>query len=384
MDFGLTPQQQLLKETVRKFAEGELRPREDEFAQAEGDWPYDVWKRMAGLGLIGLTILREYGGSGMGHLARMMVIEEISRVSPAWGAHLRGWELVPTLLLHHGSEEQKRGFLPRLCRGEIQGCLAGTEATGGSDMLSIQTVAQRDGDYYVINGRKSMISRNTVADVFAITARTGEGPRDISAILVEADCPGFERGRVEDLISRSRTSPVGDIIMTNCRVPVSNLVGTEHRGIGPMLTGINAAGRTGGAAICLGIAQAALELGTKYAKERHLYGKPLTNLQSILFMIGDMERQTRRARWLSYHAAWLLDQGKKSAEIPAEIAMSKLDASEAALNNCLKAIEIMGAYGTSSEFGVIRKFKSALDMIAAAGSNQVSRLIVSNAAVELY
>ncbi len=384
MDFSLSRQHEMLRNMVREFAEKELRPREAEFAAAEGEWPYDVWKRIAALGLIGLAVPKEYGGSGMGHLARLLAIEQISRVSPAWGAHLRGFGLVPYLLIEHGTEEQKKRFIPRLCQGEIQGSLAGTEASGGSDPLSIQTTAKRQGDYYIVNGRKTLISRSTVTDVFAITARTGEEQRDISTILIEANTPGFERGRVENLIATSRTSPVGEFTMTDCKVPVENLIPKEHRGLGAMLTAINAGGRMGGAGICLGIAQAATELGTKYAKERHLYGKPLTDLQSILFMLGDMERQTQRARLLCYHAAWLLDQGKKSREIPGELAMAKLDASEAALNNCLKSIEIMGAYGTTPEFGVMRKFKTALDMIAAAGSNQVSRLVMSNSAIERY
>lgn len=384
MDFSLNREHEMIRNMVREFAESELRPRENEFAQPEGEWPYDVWKRFAKLGLIGLTVPKEYGGSGIGHVARMIAIEEVSRVSPAWAAHLRGWELIPTILVNYGTEEQKKKWLPRFCRGEIQGSLSGTEASGGSDMLGIQTTAKQDGDYYIVNGRKVMISRSTVADVFAITAKTGAGARDISAIMVEANTPGFERGRVENLIATSRTSPVGEFTMTGCRVPVENRLGTENRGLAVMLTGINAGGRMGGAGICLGIAQAATELGTKYAKERHLYGNSLTGLQSILFMVGDMERQTLRARWLCYYAAWLLDQGKKSHEIPGETAMAKLDASEAALNNCLKAIEIMGAYGTTPEFGVIRKYKTALDMIAAAGSNNVSRLIMSNATVERY
>jgi len=384
MDFSLTREQEMLRKMVREFAETELRPREDEFAEPEGEWPYDVWKRMAELGLIGLIVPKEYGGNGMGHLARMVAIEEISRVSPAWGAHLRGFGLVPLLLVEHGTEEQKQKHLLRFCRGEIQGSLAGTEATGGSDMLGIQTTAKRDGDYYIVNGRKTMISRSLLSDVFAITMRTGEGVRDISTVLIESSTPGFQRGRVENLITYSRTSPVGEFTMTDCRVPVENRIGREHRGLGPMLSAINAGGRMGGAGICLGIAQATLELAVKYAKERHLYGKPLTDLQTILFMLGDMERQTMRARWLCYYAAWLLDQGKKSSEIPGEMAMAKLDASEAALNNCLKAVEIHGGYGTTPEFGIIQKFKTALDMIAAAGSNQISRLAMSNAAVERY
>jgi len=229
-----------------------------------------------------------------------------------------------------------------------------------------------------------MISRSSVSDVFLITARTGEGPRDISCILIEADTPGFERGRVENFISSSRTSTVGEFIMTDCRVPVGNLVGKDHRGVSPMLTGINIGGRTGGAAVCLAIAESVLEIATKYAKERNLYGKPLTDIQTLLFMIGEMGRNVARARLLLYYVGWLADQGKKSHEIGGEISMAKLDATEAALNNCLKAIEILGGYGTTPEFGIIQRYKTALDYITAAGSNNVSRLVISNFIADKY
>ncbi len=384
MDFSVSRELEMLRNMVREFAENELRPREDEFAQVEGEWPYDVWKKIAKLGLIGLAVPKEYGGSGMGHFARMIAIEELSRVNPGWAGHLRGFGLIPHLLLYAGSEEQKKQWIPRFVKGEIQGSLANTEASGGSDMIAIETTAKLDGDHYIINGRKVMISRSTVSDVFAITARTGEEQRDISTILIEANTPGFQRGRVENLIANSRTSPVGEFTMTDCRVPVANRAGREHRGLGVILDAINGGGRTGGAGILIGIAQAAVEIGTKYAKERYLYGKPLTDLQSILFWIGEMERQVVRARWLCYHLAWLLDQGKTSLEIRLELNLAKLDASEAVLHNCLKAIEIMGAYGTAPEFGIIRRYKAALDMIAAAGSNNVSRLNISNATVEKY
>lgn len=384
MDFTLSREQEMLKKMVREFAEKELRPREEEFSQPEGEWPYDVWKRIAQLGLIGLAVPKEYGGSGIGHLARFIAIEEISRVNPGWGAHMRGFGLCPHALVNFGTEEQKKKWLPRFCKGEIQGSLSSTEASGGSDMVGITTTAKQDGNYYIVNGRKVMISRSTVSDVFAITARTGEKPADISTILIEANTPGFKRGRLEHLIAASRTSPVGEFTMTDCRVPVENRLGPEHRGLRIILDAINGGGRTGGAGICLGIAQAAVEIGTKYAKERKLAGKALTELQSILFWIGDMERHVARSRLVCYHACWLLDQGKKSDEIRLEIAMMKLDASESALNNCLKAIEIQGAYGTAPEFGIIRKYKTALDMIAAAGSNNVSRLTMSNATVEKY
>jgi alkylation response protein AidB-like acyl-CoA dehydrogenase len=384
MDFGLSREQEMLRNMVRDFAEKEIRPRTAEFAQPEGEFPFDICKKMADLGLIGLPFPKEYGGSGMGHVAYLIAIEELAKVYPGWGSHLRGFGLVPAVLEMHGTEEQKKTLLPRMIKGEILSCISGTEASGGSDVAGISTTAKREGDYYIINGRKCMITRSTITDVFLVSARTGENPRDISSILVDRNTPGFQAGRLENFISTSRTNFAGEVTLTNCKVPVSNLVGKEHRGLGAMLTGINEVGRTGGAAMLVGLAQAVLEIAVKYAKERHLYGKPLTNIQTLLFMLGDMERNVARARWLTYYAGWLLDQGKTYQEIPGEIAMCKLDASEAAINVCLKGIEILGGYGTTPEFGIISKFKSALDMIAAAGSNNISRLVMSNATVKKY
>ena len=273
MDFTLSRPQQMLRDMAREFAERELHPREDEFAEVEGEWPHDVWKQMAELGLIGLMIPEEYGGSGIGHLARILAIEQISQISPGWGSNLRGFGLVPILILGYGTEEQKKKFLPRLCQGEIQGCLAVTEPSGGSDIEGIQTTAKRDGDYYIINGRKCMVSRILVADVFTVACRTGGQAADISTILVESATPGLRWGRTENFITRSRVSHAGDLALTNCRVPVENRIGEENHGPELALSAHNDGGSAG---VCLGIAQAALELGVKYAKERRLYGKPLT------------------------------------------------------------------------------------------------------------
>jgi len=384
MDFDLSREQKMLRNMVRDFAEKEIRPRTEEFAQPEGDFPFDICKKMADLGLLGLPFSKEYGGSGMGYLAYIIAVEEMSKVYPGWGSHIRGFGLVPASLERHGTEEQKKKFMPGMIKGEILSAMAGTEASGGSDVAGISTTAKREGDYYIVNGRKCMITRSSVTDVFFISARTGENPRDISCLLIERNTPGFQSGRLENFISKSRTNYSGEISFTNCKVPVSNRIGKEHRGFGTMLTGINEIGRTGGAAAMVGLAQAVLEIVVKYAKERHLYGKPLTDIQTILFMLGDMERKVVRARWLTYYAGWLLDQGKTSLEIPGEIAMCKLDATEAAMDVCLKGIEILGGYGTTPEFGIISKFKSVLDMIAAAGSNNVSRMLISNATVKKY
>lgn len=382
MDFKLTRAQEMLKNMVREFAEQEIAPKIPEFEKKEGEFPFEVIRRMGELGLTGLLVPKDYGGNGMGYLAMMVAIEELARVFPAFGGHLRGCNLLPYLITNYGTEDQKKRFLPRLCRGEIMGSLATTEHTGGSDPLSMETTARREGDHYVINGRKVMISRGAESQLIALSARTGEG-NNISCFLVEKGTPGFEAGRREDLIStQSRCSPISELVFYNCRVPKENMVGQEGRGLGPVLATIGSVGRTGGAAVCLGIAQGSFEAALKYARERKLYGKPLTELQTIRHWLGEMAMKIEMGRLMNYYVGWLLDQGKKAREIAKEGAIAKLHASEAAIDVTLKAIEIHGGYGTSSEYRVIQRMKTALDMIAAAGSNNVMRETIANNVVK--
>ncbi|MFC1968561.1 acyl-CoA dehydrogenase family protein [Chloroflexota bacterium] len=380
MDFNLTREQEMVKYMVREFAQKELAPRIPEFDQPEGEWPFDVMRRMGELGLIGLVIPKEYGGNAMGHIAQMAAFEEIARVYPAWASHLRGFQLASYAISHYGPEDIRQKYVPRLVRGEIQGCMALTEAVGGSDLASIQTTAEKEDSHYIINGRKIMQSRYNVVDFFLAITKTGE--RSYTFFLVDRDTPGVELGRREEYIScTTRTSPIGEVIFNNVRVPLENIIGVEGKGFAPVLGTVGAVGRTGGAGISLGIAEAAYELSLKYAKERHLYGKPITDLQTIRWWLTEMDTQIEAAKYFCYYCAWLLDQGKRPGEIMKEIARAKVYASETSLNVCLKAIEIHGAYGTSPEFGVIQKMKSALDQIAAAGSNQVMRRTIADAII---
>lgn len=374
VDFGENSQLRLLREMVREFAQREVLPLADELGQPEGEYPYHLVRRMGELGLIGMTVPVEYGGNMMGHLARMVAIEEAAYWYPALGSNLRGVNIVPYVLTHFGTEEQKRRFLPGLVRGEIMSSLATTEHTGGSDPQSIQTSARKVGDTYVISGRKTMITRGRASHVLLISAKV-EGR--ITAFLVEKGTPGLIPGRRETMSSVSAFSPVDEVILDECVVPAANMVGSEGRGLGPILAGINAVGRAGGAAVCLGIARFVYDVSLKYAKERELYGKPLANLQSIAFWLAEMAMSVEIGRLLNYKFAWLLDQGRSPREVAAIGAMAKLHASQSAVRNTLRAIEIHGGYGTAKEFKLIQRMNTALDMISAAGADNVMRQAIA-------
>jgi len=379
MDFSFSRAHEMVRNMVREYAEKEVGPKVESYSQEGDEFPYETLKRCAELGLIGLIIPKKYGGNEMGYLARMIAIEEISKVYASLGANLRGWGLVPYMITVAGTEEQKQKYLPAFCKGEIQGSIATTEATSGSDFGSFPVSYKKDGDDYIINCRKVMISRATVSDVFGMMVR---GEKGYTCFLIEKRMPGVQTGHREKLISTlSRNSPLGDVALTNCRVPKSQVVGEEGKGLGPALSTIGFVGRTGGAGICLGVAESSFDIAVKYSKERIVYGKPLHDLQSLKFMLADMAVRVECSKLLCYQVSWLQDQGKKPVELNRETSMSKLFASESAVNNTLKAIEILGGYGTAPEFGLIQRMKTALDMIAAAGSNNVLRRNVGDAAV---
>jgi hypothetical protein len=378
MDFNFTREQEMLRNMVREFVQKELAPRIPEFDEPEGEWPYDVFKRMGQLGLVGLALPKEFGGNAMGHVALMIAWEELAKVSSSWASNLRGFALPAYAISHYGPAWAQKEIVPKICRGEMQGNMTLTEDVGGSDMGAIRTTCLRDGDDYIINGRKIMQSRYSILDFFCPICRSGE--KSYTFVIVPKGTPGIELGRRENYISAmTKTLPVGEVMFNNVRVPKENVIGEEGKGFRPVLAAVGAIGRLGGAGISLGLAEAAYEKALHYAKTRHLYGKPIIELQVIRWMLVDMETRVETAKYFCYYASWLLDQGKKVSEVAKEIARAKVVASETALDVCLKAIEIHGAYGTTPEFGVIQKMKSALDQITAAGSNQVMKRTIADA-----
>jgi butyryl-CoA dehydrogenase len=364
----------MLKNTVRELAESKIAPKvlqRDE----RGEFPFDLVKEIGKIGLIGLVIAKEYGGSGMGHLARLITIEEISRIYPSLGFFLQTGNLFMYALDNFGSEEQKKKLLPDLCQGMKVASLAVTEPGGGSDPSGTMTAANPEGDGYMVNGRKTYISLAGVADAVGFLAKTGDS---FSIFFVEKGTPGFEITRREAQIG-FRSLPISEIVLTNCRLSKENLIGQEGRGMGAALTAISVMGRTGAAGIALGAAQGAYEAALKFCKERVLYGQPIAKLQALQFMLADMSTEIEAARWLYYLPASLLDQGKGAREVGTEIARAKLYCVDMAIKNCTKAVQIMGGYGLSPEYEVERRLRDVLELLPAAGTQEIMRVTIGSA-----
>ena len=376
MDFSLTREQEILRDTVREFAQRELAPNALALDE-KGEFIRDIVKKTAELGLVGIITSKEYGGSGMGHLARMIAIEEFSRVYASLGFFFQTGQIGMYILENFGTEEMKKKYLPSLCQADLIIATALTESGGGSDPSTMTTTAELAGDEYVINGRKVMISLTPVCDLAVVVAKTGDR---FSAFLVERGTPGLDTPNRENYPGL-RGEPVGDLVLTNCRVPKSNLIGQEGRGLAVAISGIGAMGRTGVAGVGLGIAEGCYEAAVKYAKERELYGKPIAALQAIQYMLVDSNLEIEAARWLCYYAAWLLDQGKSPRDAGAEIARCKLYACNIASQVALRAIQIMGGYGTIPEYEIVRRLNDSIELFTAAGTQEIMKNTIGRSIV---
>ena len=371
MDFSLTRQQEMLRDMVRQFAESELAPRALELDE-RAEFPLDLHKRIAEMGLVGIITPKEYGGTDMGHLEKMIAIEEISRVYPSLAFSFEGIQGGIYTLQIYGTEEQKRKYLPPLCKGEKIICTPVTESGGGSDPSAIQTTAELVGDEFVINGRKVFISLAEVADLACIVAKTNDR---FNQILVEKGTPGFEVSGRED-IPGLHSIPLNELAFTNCRVPKTNLIGQEGQGLAIALATISVVARTATAGIGLGIARGCYEAALKFSKERKLYGKPIGELQAIQFALVDMDVEIEAAKWLCYYAAWQIDQGKGIREMAADIARAKLVGCDVACKVALSALRVMGGYGLVPEYHIVRLLKDALPLLPTSGAQEIMRVII--------
>lgn len=368
MDFNLTREQEMLRDTVREFAQRELAPKALELDE-KGEFVHDIIQKTADLGMVGIITSKEYGGSNMGHLARTIMIEELSKVYASLGFFFQTGQIGMYIIENFGSDEMKKKHLSSLCKAEKIICTALTEPGGGSDPGAITTTAELDGDEYVINGRKVMISEAPVCDLAIIVAKTGDS---FSAFLVEKGTPGFDTPRRENYAGL-RSIPVGDLAFTNCRVPKSSLIGQEGRGMAAAIGGISAVGRTGVAAVGLGISQGCYEIALNYAKERNLYGRPIAELQAIQHMLVDSNIEIETARWLCYYPAWLLDQGTSPRDAGTDIARAKLYCCKIANQIALRAIQILGGYGTIPEYELVRRLNDSLELFTAAGTQEIMK-----------
>jgi len=385
VDFELSEQYKMLAATVRDFMEKEIEPialqidRDDKFP----DW---IWKRLAELGLLGITIPEKYGGSGFDYLAETICGEQISRICPAialsCGSHSN---LCCDNLYRNGTEEQRGKYLPPLCKGEKIGALALTEPNAGSDAVSIQMTATKESDYYVLNGTKMFITNGTIADTLIVYAKTvpEKGSRGITAFIVEKGFRGSFTSRHIDKMGH-RGSPTGELSFEDYRVPRQNILGEENHGIKVMMSGLD----TERALLCglaLGILERALELSVKYAKERFQFGQPIGKFQLIQGKLADMYTSFEASRLLAYKVAVLASRSKsggKGTEIHRLAASAALFCSEAATKATLDAIQIHGGYGYTLDYPVNQLLRDAKLTEIGAGTSEIRRLIIAEALLE--
>jgi len=366
----------ILRDTIRKFVDNKVVPQAEDIDR-EDRFPRDLFLELGSLGLLGITVPEEYGGSASGLLSQAIVAEELARASAGlascYAAHSN---LTVDNLNRHANDWQKRKYFPGLCTGDKVGCLAITEPGSGSDALAMRTKADRDGDSYVLNGTKIFITNGPMADVIVTYAKTApeRGSQGISTFIVEKDFPGFSVGRKIEKLGH-KGSPFGELVYEDCRVPKENLVGEENAMVRMVLAGLHRE-RVVWSAEAVGIAQGAFDIARKYALEREQFGRPLVHFQMLRERLVDMAMEIHIARMLVQRCAAMADSGT-STDIGLEASYAKLYACDMAERVTSKAVHLLGGYGYTKEFQVERFFRDAKAMPIGAGTSEIQRLIIA-------
>ncbi len=374
MDLNLSEEQRMIRDMARDFADREVSPGAAE-RDRTGHFPQELVRRMGDLGLMGIAVPSEWGGSGIDNVSYILALEEVSRACASTGVIMSvNNSLVCDPLLANGSEAQKRDFLTPLASGKWLGCFALTEAGAGSDVAAMNSSASLEGEKWVLNGTKRFITNAPDADLciyFAYTDRELKH-RGISAFLIEKGTPGYSIPRKEEKLGISAASSA-EVVLENCRIPKEDLLGERGRGFKIAMETLDG-GRIGIAAQAVGIGRAALEASIAYARERVQFGRPIAELQAIQWMIADMATEIDAARLLAYRAALLKDEGKPHNR---EAAMAKLFASEAAMRAATKGVQIHGGYGYIKEYPVERYFRDAKITEIYEGTSEIQRLVIA-------
>ncbi|WP_406150389.1 acyl-CoA dehydrogenase family protein [Streptomyces sp. NBC_01012] len=376
MNLELSEEQSAARQLAEDFVAREITPYVVEWDRVESV-DKSIVKKLGALGFLGLTIPEEYGGSGGDHLAYCLVTEELGRGdSSVRGIVSVSLGLVAKTIAAHGSEEQKRQWLPRLTAGEAIGCFGLTEPGTGSDAGNLTTRAVREGAEYVINGSKMFITNGTWADVVLLFARTDDTPghRGISAFLVPTDTPGLTRRTVHGKLGL-RGQATAELTLDDVRVPASALLGREGKGFSVAMSAL-AKGRMSVAAGCVGIAQAALDAAVRYAGEREQFGKSIASYQLVQELISDISVDVDAARMLTWRVADLIDRGQDFATAAST---AKLFASEAAVRAANNALQVFGGYGYIDEYPVGKLVRDARVMTLYEGTSQIQKLIIGRA-----
>ena len=377
MDFDLTQEQQEFRRAVREFAEEVIAPRAEEMDRRE-ELPLDIVKQMGELGLFGLPFPEEYGGQGADFLTFCLAVEELARVDSSMAITLEAAVGLGANPIHaFGTEEQKQRWLVPMCRGDILGAFGLTEPGGGSDAGSTKTTARLEDGEWVINGSKAFITNSgtpisKVCTITAVTGQSGDGHKEISAIIVPTDTPGFDVGKSYRKVGW-RASDTHELSFSDCRVPAANLLGEQGKGYAQFLKTLDD-GRIAVAAMSVGLGQGCLEACLKYAHERHAFGRSIGAFQAVQFKIADMRVGVETARLATYRAAWLKDQGRS---YKAEAALAKLYASETAVTAAREAVQVHGGYGYMEELPVARYYRDSKVLEIGEGTSEIMRWIIA-------
>jgi acyl-CoA dehydrogenase len=371
-----TERHERLRDEVRLFAEEEIRPLVPEM-EASRTVQHELSRRIAKQGWIGVTIGREYGGMGLGHLAKTIIIEEVSRVSAAMGAMVQASQLGVAKIVHFGNDKQKKTWLPLISEGACMPTIAVTEPDSGGHVLGLSANAVRDGDDYVLNGRKVYVGNSHVGDLHGVVVRTGPGSGGLSAFLVESDRPGLGLGEHRPAMGLHGFS-FGELVFDDCRVPASNLLGVEGDGLAVAYSSSVLYGRANLTAVSLGIHKALLEETTAFSTSRERYGKPLHAIPSIQQKVGQIQSRWMTARLAAYHAVHLLDRG---LPCDAELINAKLINVEYALDSARNAMEVHAACGLYPDRPVERYLRDAHHIFAPAGTSDVQLLRLGEVAL---
>ncbi|WP_030597585.1 acyl-CoA dehydrogenase family protein [Streptomyces fulvoviolaceus] len=371
-----TERHERLRARVRAFAEAEARPRIPEM-EATRTVHHELSRLIARQGWIGVTIDRAYGGMGAGHLAKTITIEELARVSGAMGAMVQASQLGVAKIAHFGSEQQKRTWLPAIARGDCLPTIAVTEPESGGHVLGMRATARREGDTYVLNGRKVFVGNSHVGDLHGVVVRTGPGSRGLSAFLLESDRPGFSLAPQQPAMGLHGFS-FGELVMEDVRVPAANLLGEEGDGVAVAYSSSVLYGRANLTAVSLGIHRALVEETTAFAAARSLYGRPLAELDSVKQKLGRMQSSLMTAEAVAYHAVDLLDRG---LPCDAELMNAKLVGVESSLDSARLAMEIHAACGLFTDRPIERFVRDAHHIYAPAGTSDVQRLRLAEVAL---
>jgi len=374
MDFEKSENHKMIAQMVRDFAEKEIRPHLMQWDE-EQFFPRDLFRKAGELGLMGVLVPEQYGGSGLSYFEYISVIEEIAKVCGSVGLSFAAHNsLCTNHILEFGNEEQKKKYLPKLASGEFVGAWGLTEANTGSDAMRMKCVGKKDGDHWVINGTKNWITHGISGEVAVVLIRTGEllESNGISAFIIERGTPGFSGGKKENKLGM-RSSETAELIFDNCRVHKDQMLGKEGDGFKQAMKILDG-GRISIGALALGIAKGALDASVKYSKERQQFGKPISEFQGISFKIADMATEIEAAEMLLYQAA---DLKNKKKPVTTVSAMAKYYASEVSVRASTEAVQIFGGYGYTKDFPVEKFYRDSKLCTIGEGTSEIQKLVIA-------